>query len=113
MLVDDDLDILEALEPAIARTYDVVLAHDAAEALEVLGREPIDAVVLDLMMPGMDTAEFMRQRAERKLVAPVIAASARPDIARRCTEVGIDRWVQKPFRLPELFAHLRACVGET
>ena len=108
LLVDDDLDFLDALGEALTPLYDVVCACDARVALTVLAREPVDVVVLDLTMPGMNVAEFMRHRLARNLATPVIAASARHDIAQRCAELGIERWVRKPFSVPELIGQLRA-----
>ena len=114
LVVDDlsaNLRLMQAvLEP---RGHRVILASSGAEALEVLGREEVDIVLLDILMPDMDGYEVCRRiRAdERTAFLPVVMVTASGDQEKvNAIDAGADDFVAKPFAQPELLARVRSLV---
>lgn len=110
LVVDDDDRIRLSLRLALEdRGYAVLEAPDAETALRVMGSRPADAVVLDLMLPGVDGLECCR-RLRRHSDVPIIIVSARTDSHDIVAglEAGADDYVRKPFVVAELEARLRA-----
>lgn len=97
-----------------APEYQVIEAADGFEALDILRRESVDVVLLDVMMPGIDGFETCRRiREELGLdLLPVIMVTAMgtPDDVVRGMEVGADDYVTKPFNGAELLARVRAAL---
>ena len=116
------LKILVAEDNAVNRTlairllekhgHTIVVAENGREALEVLEREKVDAVLMDLQMPEMDGFAAIRTVREREKNTgshlPIIAltAYAMKGDRERCLEAGADDYVTKPIRPPDLFAAL-------
>ena len=116
LVVDDEPAVRRALERALRlESYDVALAADGEEALDLLASTPADAVILDVLMPrvdGLEVARRMRKAGDR---TPILMLTARDAIDDRVTglEVGGDDYLVKPFALRELQARLRALLRRT
>jgi two-component system response regulator MprA len=111
LVVDDDSAVRESLERSLRfEGYDVSVAKDGAEALDVVSADHPDIVVLDVMMPRMDGLEACRQLRARGEDLPVLMLTARDGLADRVSglDVGADDYLVKPFALEELFARMRA-----
>ena len=112
LLVDDEDSIQKLLTYPLERDgYRVVQARDGDEALRRFAEEPVDLVVLDIMLPELDGYEVCRQiRAESRV--PIIMLSAKSDTVDVVVglELGADDYVTKPFELPELVARARAAL---
>jgi len=91
----------------LGMSFEVLQAADAREALALVGRQPPDAVVADVTLPGMDGLELVRQlrRIPATSRVPVISLSGHGGRAHeeRAREAGCDRIVQKPC-LPDVLA---------
>jgi len=116
-VVDDERAVRESLRRALElEGYEVELAADGEEALARLRRgAPVDAVVLDILMPGVDGLEVCRRlRAEGRTV-PVLMLTARAEVDSRVAglDAGADDYLPKPFALAELMARLRALLRRT
>ena len=110
LVVDDDDGIRMSLRLALEdRGFEVHEAPDAESALEQLAAVKPDAVILDVMLPGIDGLEACR-RVRRVSDVPVIMVSARTDSHDIVAglEAGADDYVRKPFVVAELEARLRA-----
>jgi two-component system response regulator MprA len=113
LVVDDEPAVRRALERALTLDdYTVELAADGQEALDALADSPVDAIVLDIMMPridGLEVARRMRRAGDR---TPILMLTARDAIDDRVTglDVGADDYLVKPFALRELQARLRALL---
>jgi two-component system OmpR family response regulator len=112
LLIDDDARLPELLSSYLAQ-HGVTLAHapDGARGLVLLEQGTYDAVLLDVMMPGLDGLEVCR-RIRAKSQVPVIMLTARGDETDRVVglELGADDYVSKPFSPRELLARLRAVL---
>jgi DNA-binding response OmpR family regulator len=115
LLIDDDHRLRGLLADYLAPS-DVHLEHaaDGPTGLAVLARGGFDAVLLDVMMPGMDGLAVLRAIRERSNV-PVLMLTARGDEADRVVglELGADDYIAKPFSSRELLARLRAVLRRT
>ena len=111
LIVDDDYDICESLRLILEERYRVSTASNGVAALDVLQRERIDAVVLDLMMPVLDGESTLREMRARGLSVPVIIASAATHLAARARTSGALAWLQKPFDIRDLEDALERAVG--
>lgn len=114
LLIDDDARLAELLAGFLAQN-DVALVHapDGAAGLRALGAGAFDAVLLDVMMPGIDGLEVLRRiRGGAGGKIPVLMLTARGDEADRVVglELGADDYVPKPFSPRELLARLRAVL---
>jgi two-component system response regulator MprA len=113
LVVDDDRAIRGALERVLLlEGYEVEVVPDGAAALTALSERPADAVLLDLMMPGVDGLTVCRVlRAERNRV-PILMLTARTETSDRVAglDAGADDYLAKPFELDELLARLRALL---
>src|SRR5436190_8961162 len=113
LVVDDEPAVRRALERALRlESYDVSLAGDGEEALDALATEPLDAVILDILMPRLDGLEVCRRMRKAGDRTPVLILTARDAIDDRVEglDVGADDYLVKPFALRELQARLRALL---
>jgi two-component system response regulator MprA len=116
LVVDDEPAVRRALERALhLDSYDVELAADGEEALDVQARDPADAVILDVLMPRLDGLEVCRRMRQAGDRTPILMLTARDAIDDRVQglDVGADDYLVKPFALRELQARLRALLRRT
>jgi two-component system response regulator MprA len=114
LLVDDDAGLRRSIGRALEfEGYAVDVAGDGLEALEFFadGREPPDAVVLDVLMPRLDGFATCRRIRELSDV-PVLMLTARHSLADRVDglDFGADHYLGKPFALTELLARVNALI---
>jgi two-component system, OmpR family, response regulator MprA len=118
LVVDDERAVRESLRRALElEGYEIELAGDGSEALTTLGRdEPQpDAVILDVLMPGVDGLEVCRRLRAAGNRVPVLMLTARDEVESRVAglDAGADDYVTKPFALEELLARVRALLRRT
>jgi DNA-binding response OmpR family regulator len=115
LLVDDDESLRQVISQYLTQEgYHVVAAGSGVEALRLFYSERPDAVLLDLMMPGMDGWEVCARLRELS-DAPILLVTARTaqEDKLRGFRLGIDDYLSKPFSLAELAARLQAVLARS
>jgi two-component system response regulator MprA len=115
LVVDDERALRDSLRRALAlEGYEVELATDGHDALQRLAADavPPDAILLDVLMPGLDGLEVARRLRESGDRTPILMLTARAEVEDRVAglDAGADDYVVKPFALDELFARVRALL---
>jgi DNA-binding response OmpR family regulator len=112
MLVDDEDSIQKLLTYPLEREgYTVVQARDGEEALRRFAEQPVDLVVLDVMLPRLDGLEVCR-RLRTGSAVPIIMLTARDDEVDKVLglELGADDYITKPFSIREFRSRIRAVL---
>ncbi len=110
LVVEDNPDIVDMLKVMLgAEGYTVLTAGDGASGLATIRSEPLDLVVLDLMLPIMDGLEVCKRARETSQV-PIIVLTAKTGEVDKIVglNTGADDYVEKPFSPGELIARVRA-----
>jgi two-component system, OmpR family, response regulator len=113
LLVEDDMKLARALQRGLEQEgYDVYAVHTGAEALTATDARDYDAVVLDVLLPGLDGHEVCRVLRTRDRWLPVLMLTALGNVEDRIRglDTGADDYLVKPFDFGELLARLRALI---
>ena len=117
LVVDDERAVRESLRRALElEGYEIELAEDGRQALSLLQEEEEraqpDALILDVLMPGVDGLEVCRRLRRSGNSVPVLMLTARDEVENRVAglDAGADDYVTKPFALEELLARVRALL---
>jgi DNA-binding response OmpR family regulator len=112
LIVEDEPVLLETLEYSLERQgYEVVTSINGLKALSVARQERPDAIILDIMLPGMDGLEVCRI-LRQEMSVPILMLTARTDEIDKVVglEVGADDYMTKPFSMRELLARVKALL---
>lgn len=113
LVVDDDVRIRDLLRRYLTQEgFDVLQAEDGKSVSRVLMREPVDLIVLDLMLPGEDGLSICRRLRGANDRTPIIMLTAKGEDVDRIVglEVGADDYLGKPFNPRELLARIHAVL---
>jgi two-component system alkaline phosphatase synthesis response regulator PhoP len=113
LIVEDDGTLRHALSFNLTREgYEVIVASDGETALKAIRNQPLDLILLDVMLPGMSGVEVLRVLRREGISTPVVILSAKGDEIDRVVglKVGADDYVTKPFSRPELLARIEAIL---
>jgi two-component system, OmpR family, response regulator len=113
LVVEDELKMASLLRRGLVEEgHTVDVARTGTDALWMAAAAEFDAIVLDLMLPGVDGFEVVRRIREDGVWAPVLLLTARDGVEDRVAglDAGADDYLPKPFSFAELLARLRALV---
>lgn len=116
LIVEDNEDTAELLQAQLeGRGWEVLTARNGQEAILVLGQEPPDVVIMDVMMPeldGLETTRYFKLRFHAKYV-PILVLSAKSDPESReaGARVGADDYIGKPHTKAQLLAAVEALLA--
>lgn len=113
LVVEDEYKITRFIQRGLEMEhYTVDVAYDGEEALNKLGVNDYDLIILDLMLPKKDGIEVCKEIRDRKIDSPIIMLTARDTIEDRVKglDQGADDYVVKPFAFGELLARIRALL---
>ena len=113
LVVDDEPAVRSSLARVLEQAdYQVSVAVDGRDALHRVALDRPDAIVLDVVMPGIDGIEVTRHLRAGRDRTPVLLLTARGEVADRVAglDAGADDYLAKPFALEELLARLRAIL---
>ena len=110
LVCDDDKDIVEAIDIYLTQEgYHILKAYDGEEAIQVLNSNPVDLLIIDIMMPKLDGIRATLKIREKN-VLPIIILSAKSEDADKILglNIGADDYVTKPFNPLELVARVKS-----
>ena len=112
LVVEDNVSLLESIKKILSDEYEVDTADNGDDGLFMALQNIYDAIVLDVMLPGMDGFEIVeRMRAEKNKTSVLfLTAKDRLEDRVRGLEMGGDDYLVKPFQAPELKARIRALL---
>ena len=112
LLVEDDQNIVDLVRANLmARAHDVVVSKDGCDAVALVEAHEPDAVILDLMLPGVDGFELCRELRERSPVGIIVLSARRAETDKvRALNLGADDYMTKPFGIEELLARINATL---
>ncbi|RMF37113.1 MAG: DNA-binding response regulator [Planctomycetota bacterium] len=113
LIVEDQLAFRESLRRGLREEgYDVLATGTAASTLDLIRLEPVDAILLDLMLPDVAGLDLLKQVREELGDVPVLIMTARDSLEERIAglDCGADDYLVKPFAFSELLARLRAIL---
>lgn len=118
LAIDDEEHILELLKYNLETNgFNVFLSTSVEQAMPILEEEKIDAILLDIMLPGIDGVTALKKfRADDNLkYIPIIMVTAKSEEIDKIVglEVGADDYISKPFSVRELIARVKAVVRRT
>ncbi len=114
LVVDDEDIIREMLQETVSFAgYNCVIAGDGREALDRIARDPIDVVITDIKMPGMDGIELLQRVKEAYDTDVIVMTGFIEDFTyERIIELGASDFIGKPFRNKELIVRLKRVLRE-
>ena len=111
LLIEDEPAVARMIERGLtAHGHQVLIAETGEDGLLFLGSEPVDLVLLDILLPGKDGHQVLAEIRRLRSDLPVIMLTARDDLGSKlgALDGGADDYITKPFAFEELFARVRA-----
>src|SRR4051794_29124713 len=113
LVIEDELKVASFIKKGLEQSaYTVDWAENGEDGLEFARSNDYQAIILDIMLPGKDGLQVVRELRQRGVTTPVMALTARTGLEDRVAglDSGCDDYLPKPFAFDELLARLRALV---
>ncbi|RGX55375.1 DNA-binding response regulator [Anaerotruncus sp. AF02-27] len=113
LVVDDNAKIRKLIGIYLRREgFNIVLAADGGEVLQVLANQPVDLIISDIMMPGMDGYDLVKTLRGNGVDTPILMATAKTEFAdkKKGFEIGADDYMTKPIDMEKLVLRVRALL---
>ncbi len=116
LIVDDEPNILMSLEYAFKKKdFEVFIARDGTEAIEISNREKPNLILLDIMMPEMDGYETLKQVKDNEDLAHTkivfLSAKSKEKDVEKGLKMGADRYLTKPFSLKKVISEIEELLA--
>jgi DNA-binding response OmpR family regulator len=114
LVVDDNKDMVEILTRLLTRHgLQALHAYSGQECLDIVQKQPVDVIVLDVMMPGMNGLEVCAALKERESSLPIILLTAKDDLSTRAAgmALGVSEFVVKPVNNRDLLARIQTQIS--
>ena len=116
LIVEDEKRLCQTVAKHLkAEGYAVDFCHDGADALDYMAGTEYDAVILDIMLPGLDGISVLKTMRSQKIKTPVLLLTAKNTVEDKVKglDSGADDYLTKPFSLEELSARIRVMIRRT
>lgn len=114
LIVDDEPINVELLEGYLSKDYDILKRYNGNEALKIVGTNPPDLIILDIMMPGMNGLEVCKiiKNDEKTMSIPIVIVTAlsEREVRIKAIEAGTDDFLNKPIDIIELTTRIRSLL---
>jgi ligand-binding sensor domain-containing protein/signal transduction histidine kinase/DNA-binding response OmpR family regulator len=114
LLVEDNRDLLDFIKKNLKQEYNILLAENGEDALQILERKHVEIVISDVMMPIMDGVELVNRLKQNEQFChiPIILLSARTNVEIKIEglESGADCYIEKPFSIEYLKAQINSLI---
>ncbi|MBR9854854.1 MAG: response regulator [Algicola sp.] len=116
LIVDDEPNIVMSLEYAFKKKdFEVFIARDGTEALEISNKQKPDLILLDIMMPEMDGYETLKRVRENKDLAHTkvvfLSAKSKEKDVEKGLEMGADSYMTKPFSIKKVISDIEELLA--
>ncbi|MBO6531844.1 MAG: response regulator transcription factor [Allomuricauda sp.] len=116
LIVDDEPNILMSLEYAFKKKdFEVFIARDGTEAIEISNREKPNLILLDIMMPEMDGYETLKQVKDNEDLAHTkivfLSAKSKEKDVEKGLKMGADRYLTKPFSMKKVISEIEELLA--
>src|SRR5207302_969560 len=111
LVVEDDVQLAKQVASALTEAgHDAVTVHNGERALDTAKETPLDLIVLDIILPGMDGFDVLRHLRSQHMTGRVLMLTARGEVKDRVAglQLGADDYLPKPFAMRELVARVNA-----
>ncbi|MBM2811056.1 MAG: DNA-binding response regulator [Chloroflexi bacterium] len=113
LVVDDDELILRLVHEALSEEgFAVTTAAGALEAARALARSPVELVLLDIHMPGLDGRQFAEDLRARHISSKIVVMTGGPNAQRLAREISADGYLEKPFDIANLVTVVQGLCGD-
>jgi PleD family two-component response regulator len=114
LIVDDEPINVELLEGYLSNDYDIMKAYNGNEAMKIVGTNPPDLIILDIMMPGINGIEVCKiiKNDEKTMSIPIVIVTAlnEREVRIKAIEAGTDDFLNKPIDILELTTRVKSLL---
>jgi len=116
LIVDDEPNIVMSLEYTFKKNgFEVYIARDGSEALEILNQVVPDVLILDIMMPKVDGFETLKQIKENRLLSSIkvvfLTAKNKASDIEKGLKLGADKYLTKPFSIKKIVSEINELLA--
>lgn len=118
LVADDELSVRRLMRRLLSKEYKIVEAENGAAAIEIVKKQKVDLVLMDIMMPetdGLSAAYVIKQDASTSQIPIVMVTAVNHSLNKKLSEsvIGVNAYITKPFDNKELLSTIKLLLGNT